>query len=101
MTDLEMTKLCAEAIGVQVGLYTNGQGFYDKDTVEDYDPLHDDDQCMALVKHLTLDITYLCGSLKWQVSHFPASQSPGSDYDLNRAIVEYVARMQAGKKAAS
>ena len=78
MTDLEMTRLCAEAMGFKPVSTTTGEtavlcaamgglkhDFY-------FDPLHNDAQLMALVKK------------------FPI-------LDLNRAMVERVAKMQAAK----
>ena len=64
MIDLEITKLCAEAIGLDVEPHPKGP----KDKLcyiesspgylrfECYDPLHDDEQAMALVKKFHLHI---------------------------------------------
>ena len=120
MTDLEMTKLCAEAMGhiaelnwgpicqirsePGIGVHrfafsTNGYW------TSDYDPLHDDAQAMALVKKLGLSVesSALYGRpiSRWTV------QSAGLDgrrigfihssTDLNRAICECVAKMEKAK----
>ena len=45
MTDLELTKLCAEAMGIEISPVRHGDGDFSL-----YDPLHDDAQAMALVK---------------------------------------------------
>lgn len=97
MTDLEITKLCAEAMrfgvdhtdGGMVWAY-EGQPHYDLPRFA-YDPLHNDAQAMALVKKFCLQINWrgvwpAVGS--WEPIHGP---------DLNRAICEYVAKMQSAK----
>lgn len=104
MTDLEMTKLCAEAMdlefeGTRPAPY-EGPGidirFGPADgprRIEWYDPLHDDARCMALVKKFGLVILHEHTPQKWSVSF--EYQYPGvSNDDLNRAIVECVAKMQ-------
>jgi hypothetical protein len=86
MTDLEMTKLCAEAIG-EYELWANAP--------EQYDPLHDDAQAMALVKKFQLCLTIMEDGT-WMVEHVTNKRfdSTSRDTDINRAIVECVA-MQA------
>lgn len=109
MTDLEMTKLCAEAMqltGLQ--LYTaKGEtklGVPSKDYDNYiYDPLHDDAQAMALVKKfgLTIDPHQDVPPFTWRAVVAPNGDwehqihSEGSD--LNYAIVECVAKMQAAR----
>jgi hypothetical protein len=87
--DLEMTKLCAQAMG-----------WVKTEKGDDFDPLHDDAQAMALVKKFELTIirlysqddpTWLVSTPGW-VNKFESKHS-----DLNRAIVECVAKMQAAK----
>jgi len=58
----------------------------------DYDPLHDDAQAMALVKKLRLSVEYqgVPSGFNWHVMSAMVSSSA----DLNRAIVECVAKMQ-------
>lgn len=98
MTDLEITKACADAIGlafpedgdsvlIDVGSVLPGG----------YDPLHDDAQAMALVKKFGLGI-YREGD-EWGCYKFrPTGPHPDvSNSDLNRAICECVAKMQKAK----
>lgn len=60
MTDLEITRLCAEAMGITGWLtqddpmVTNANGEF----IEPYDPIHDDAQAMALVKKWHIQIYY-------------------------------------------
>lgn len=127
MTDLEMTKLCAEAIG----FYENQEDFTDPGgevfaelsdypvrqvsqsalgrsdpmsaggVIDVYDPLHDDAQAMALVKKFDLTL----GRVKYKNDASPIGdwmvcingRLLVDDPDLNRAIVECVARMQESK----
>jgi hypothetical protein len=103
MTDLEMTRLCAEAMGITGWLteddpmVTNEQGEF----IEPYDPLHDDAQAMALVKKFALILepdglpakewavhVWYTADIRWGVV---------TNKYLNRAIVECVAKMQAAK----
>ena len=94
MTDLEMTKLCAEAMGyeaIETGALSSPYILV-REPYGRYHPLHDDAQAMALVKRfdLTLDKH---GSSWWNVEHILGSLAMHKD--LNRAIVECVAKMQA------
>ena len=88
MTDLEITRLCAEAMGYE---YSDGSGTIcvSKAGVGNYDPLHDDAQAMALVKKFRLEVQD-CG--KWFVSEH--QNADAFEDDLNRAICLTVARMQ-------
>ena len=101
MTDLEITRLCAKAMGVRLRPdYPTPQYWAWWSAWSLYDPLHDDAQAMALVKklHLTLDSystgAFIVGS-GWNE---PFQQTENSD--LNRAICECVATMQAAKGGA-
>jgi hypothetical protein len=95
VTDLEMTKLCAEAMGFHplAEMLISGK----------YDPLHDDAQAMALVKKYLIEIHYWngwrCGLVNdcTETTHTLGHNTHNTD--LNRAIVECVARMQAAKVA--
>ena len=109
MDDLEITKLCAEAMGLFFGvsksdpnpdnLYVSVSAFAGPWMF--YDPLHDDAQAMALVKKMCLDIIKLSSSLKWRVYYFAAEErTQAIGYDLNRAICTTVAKMQQAKNAA-
>lgn len=120
MDDIELTRLCAEAMG-----YTHGTGYkgipgtedivwYDagKDNggIRAYDPLYDDAQAMALVKKFKLLITPIhnqrladTGQV-WIVTNYLGQTKGGGslgcsaeDVTLNRAIVECVAKMQERK----
>ena len=103
MTDLEITKLCAEAMGLdrlaelRPGIFTGKRERFDAREGEYrilYDPLLNDAQAMSLVKRLRL-----------QVLNFPNHWAVGKeqmhafqdDKDLNRAICLCVAEMQARK----
>ena len=103
MTDLEMTKLCAEATGWgSLGspmIIRNGEVICAPGSSAEfsYDPLYDDAQAMALVKKLHLQISYYNSNpTEWRcVSQNGMDQV--HDPDLNRAICECVAKMQAAK----
>jgi hypothetical protein len=94
MTDLEMTKLCAEAMGYT---YADGMaeakgrhGEWETSHTWPYTPLTNDAQAMALVKRFHLDIFGSEGTV-WCVS-FGAPEVISES--LNRAIVEAIAKMQ-------
>ena len=96
MTDLEITRLCAEAMGCIVfepvgtqwdAKMPNGAWLCN------YDPLHDDVQVMALAKRFTL--CCLWGGTDWEVNHY--GEGTALNADLNRAICECVAKIQATK----
>ena len=99
MTDLEMMRLCAGAMGIEnwrVGLeeWSDGLscGFSSPPVSRPYDPLHDDAQAMALVKKFELNI--LRQSNSWTVMR---RRKGSGNSDLNRAIVECVAKMRVAK----
>ena len=104
MTDLEITKLCAEAMGHTPVSGTDGIGNVMIWThtgktpttigAQIYDPLHDDAQAMVLVKKYQLHITPPEESDEWIVTG--VSRFSGS-HDLNRAICECAAKMQKAK----
>ncbi len=105
MTDLEMTKLCAEAMGLRqmmspelghfvhlVGDFKlNADGRTGGFPVHKYDPLHDDAQAMALVKKLGISIRQTDPDM-WD-AWIPLQPVDGSNADLNRAIVECAAKI--------
>jgi len=109
MTDLEMTRLCAEAVGYgQCGATNDGKievvsigenyvprndGLLSRPIV--YDPLNDDAQAMALVKKLNISPTR--GAYGWIVWPSLDNGECALNKDLNRAIVECVAKMQEAK----
>ena len=116
MTDLEMTKLCAEAMGIEGHPVRDGQEMWSPDGWEKnkdaiithcwpfqiWNPLHDDAQAMALVKKFALYCHPLIDGVThdgWHVESLigisPRGVSAGT---LNRAIVECAAKMQKSKK---
>lgn len=109
MDDLTITRLCAEAMGLELGPDWN-QGYvmlggHSGILPSKYDPLHDDAQAMALVKKFHLELYWIGAededSDEWLVSPSTVKLSNcGSDIknsDLNRAICECVAKIQASK----
>ena len=81
MTDLEMTRLCAEAMNLPM---IQGNSICSAD----YDPLHNDAQAMALVKKFHI-------ALGWNDPGWGAFRQDIKSWvtndDLNRAIVECIA----------
>ena len=114
MTDLEITKLCAEAMRLRLcngydspkSLYTHQDPRSIDGREIEYNPLHDDAQAMALVKkfELRIDRNFEDGGegLVWTVTHHLCMKYGGiSSFDnrnLNRAICECVAKMQAAAR---
>lgn len=110
MSDLEMTKLCAQAMGYHIRPEPSGKQYDSvlvKETVghdphpDVYDPLTDDAQAMALVKRFNMDCfipphVRERGYMEW-VARCEMGERlfTASSVDLNRAIVECVAKMQA------
>lgn len=106
MTDLEITRLCAEAMGGHlIGTEWIVPRFVAHGTPPEanlysmpvYDPLHDDAQVMALVKRFHILIGNLSIADRF---HFTASVDAvrwHKNLDLNRAICECVAKLQAAK----
>ncbi|MGP1677898.1 MAG: hypothetical protein ACTS6J_12160 [Burkholderiales bacterium] len=101
MADLEIMRLCAEAMGVTCRQDSDRYGQFIRivNHAGDlnggaYDPLHDDAQAMALVKKLRLTIElahegwWVCG---------PEQKHEAQGNNLNRAICECVAKMQQSK----
>ena len=103
MTDLEMTRLCAEAMGLFGTIAPNGQTVWQRNSTKRYDPLHDNAQAMALVKKFGVSIghngrTPRVYQVEWWASGqslYPSCDAEGED--LNRAIVECVAKMRQAK----
>lgn len=108
MTDLEMTRLCAQAMGYDVlaendasGLWCRGRwNFY-------FRPLSDDEvgnaQAMALVKRFELQLTWMGAQYnQWCVIRYsvPFVGEDAMNANLNRAIVESVALMQTAIQGA-
>lgn len=106
MTDLEMTKLCAEAMGIRIEHEQHDRAYFIYHPMDNdvplfaiYSPLHDDAQAMELVKKFNLEIIPppLRAIHKWRAVTGDAKAISGSADNLNRAIVECVAEMQARK----
>jgi len=101
MTNLEMTRLCAEAMGYEfaegLARKTWKDSEWDCGASFHYDPLHNDAQVMALVKkfaiRLNLDDSYWLA----EAGKIGDMIAGAADTDLNRAIVECCARMQQAK----
>jgi len=94
MDDLTATRLCAEAMGFDWKLMDSPDFPAWISIPENYLPLKDDAQAMALVKRFTLSIdAEIADGNGYGVSN----SAPGIYYehtDLNRAIVYCVAKMQ-------
>lgn len=97
MTDIEIVKACASAMGLDVRDTSDGLIIFVSGhaTGKIYTPLTDDAQAMALVKHLKLDAVYSPSKGLW------AAGKAGdhiyivieNDPDLNRAICKVVANL--------
>jgi hypothetical protein len=103
MTDLEMTKLAAEAMGCKIlPDYSVGRDFImvsGREFTGLWQPLHDDAQAMALVKRhdLCIQPPGVNGGIAWHVWRYQKPNCTGVSIGLNRAIVECVANLQEGK----
>src|SRR5690242_4069154 len=100
VTDLEMTRLCAEAMFHNAPIHIMRDEGQDSVVVSTldwgglYDPLNDDAQAMALVKRFKPYI----GHVGDKLTAFIHAREPIRPHEsLNRAIVECVAKMQAAK----
>lgn len=100
MTDLEMRIACAQALGLVHNFDGDVFFVYGPDSERlPFDPLHDDAQAMALVKHFCLQLHRAGTWGPWWVKSrvmMPEAEASHAD-NLNRAIVECVAKMQASK----
>ena len=103
MTDLKITRLCAEAMGLEFKvaqeLYCSWNApleIWTKDG--SYNPLYDDAEAMALVKKLGIEIHCRTDRNGWYVG-IVDSDGMTPDGDLNRAICLCVAAMQQAKGA--
>jgi len=99
MTDLEITKLCAEAMGEPVAQKWDDNSLMCVDglRVWQYDPLHDDAQAMALVKKFKPMIdTYADGT--WLVGGGWKNDVEVEGVDLNCAVCECIAQMQLARR---
>lgn len=104
MSDLEMTKLCAQAMGFGDGLGEardpeTGAVFWVLKSFgyPKYDPLHDDAQAMALVKRFHINLDKVTDG--WLARQSDAEYGTACvAHDLNRAIVECVAKLHQARK---
>jgi len=120
MTDLEITRLCAEAMKYRI---LSNEGMFERDEeilISDgeydwyYGPLHDDAQAMALVKRFGLSLerdivtfTNMEEGVLWMATNMEEGvlwmatniqEGFGTeDINLNRAICSVVAAMQVAK----
>ncbi|HTD89023.1 MAG TPA: hypothetical protein VK663_00035 [Burkholderiales bacterium] len=104
MTDLEIMKLCAAAMGNLPAMieHEGEMRFGYKGCMGPaYNPLKDGAQAMALVVSFKLQIDPPDGDGDWGVTHYDDDgNNPicGCDKSLLRAICECVARMQAASE---
>ena len=100
MTDLKLTKLCAEAmdLSIQQASTMPRKGYWCWELGRPYNPLHGDAQAMALVKKFGLfcHLNRMAKLYMWCVK----AQGTGNvrNADLNHAIVECIAKMQQAKQ---
>lgn len=104
-TDLEITKVCALAMGINPRFRSGVILFVTEDrdgeaVTDIYDPLKDDAQAMAMVKKFGLEIfpvTDITGKQTgWSAWKDRMTQAvEGESKDLNRAICECVAKLGA------
>lgn len=102
MTPKKIVSLCAEAVGFgELKEFESGGTFVEKDhRITLYDPLHDDEQAMALVKKFGLTIRRTAPDL-W-MAQYPKTRRPKPKIDsigadLNRAICECIAKIHGGR----
>jgi hypothetical protein len=96
MTDLEITRLCAEAM---VDSSIAALEFIEEGNRGGYEPLHDDAQAMALLKYNQLMVESNAVDF-WCVKGWFGKEIAWKLFEgdnLNRAICECVANMQAAK----
>ena len=105
MTDAEIGRKCAVAMGIDVresplrGTVMRWW-YWDENVERMYDPLHDDAQAMALVKKFELRLQEpepegIGRDRRWRVMAWIPKQSVAQNQDLNRAICECVAKLPA------
>src|ERR1035437_1010195 len=104
MTDLEILKLCAEAMGIhyEVSIDRSGENQF-VEIVDEcnpgnggaYDPLNDDAQAMVLVKMLNMNIHAYPETDEWGA--FLSGQSFSTHKSLNRAICDCIVKLREKK----
>ena len=112
MTDLEITKACAEAMGWRKHAVSDdvlyNASLTNSMPKKEFDPLHDDAQAMALVKKFGLDIDSpppceLIGENLYTAKYWRGwgmEEITESSKDLNRAICECVYKLHTAKRVA-
>lgn len=91
MNDLEITKKCAEAMGVDAWTDINGRWYcYVRGQEAIFAPLHDDAQAMALLKKFRAQLA-MGGMLRYELCQCAEFEH----IDMNRAICECVAKMDS------
>jgi hypothetical protein len=93
MTDLEMTRRCAEKMGLELIAFEVGGGVEKYGVFESwgpgpvlYDPLHNDAQAMDMLRRFP----------GWVISAMTCElEKPNDQRNFNRAICECVAKMSA------
>lgn len=99
MNDLEITRLCAKAVGLNAELDEGGNYYDAEGTSRNYWPLIRDEQAMELVKKIGLSISGPTARDKDRAFYvwcaYEARQDGGhaQSQDLNRAICECVAKL--------
>ncbi len=110
MTDLELTRKCAEAMGFTLKTLENGRTQVLQDgevaymiapdfkIIQLYDPLHNDAQCFALVKRFELRLqepeAEPSNDRRWRVTAWEPYKTVAQHTDLNRAVCECVAQLR-------
>jgi hypothetical protein len=104
MDDLEITQLCAAAMGFETRVDRDRNGHYvmalapGQHEYFTWQPLLDNTQCFNLIKRFHLNIGQLSVGCKVFAPFIPGRQIyEADDYDLNRAVCKCVAAMQASK----
>ena len=101
MNDLEITRLCAEAMGVFGTIAPNGNTVWLRNSTKRYNPLTNSEQCLALVERFRMLVRWDGGVHGWTAgvwydgSKGQAIWMDWTDQDLRRAICLCVAKMQA------
>ena len=102
MTDLEITRLCAEAMGLEIVSTQDSREIWIRlgngPVACLYCPLQDDAQAMALVKRFEMFIKPVANKEWWVSQCAPEHEvATGLGSDLNRAICECAANRQDAK----
>ena len=101
MTDLELTRLCAEAMGYEIVGHIKDSSCIEvgrKGNPVGFDPLHDDAQAMALAKKFRPIMHSMEPPTTDEETWFVAlGDATGEHPDLNRAICLCAAAIQKAK----